>query len=186
MTALWRVFRYELRNQGRRPGYLFTSIGLPILAIAAFFVIQALQKAGQSTPSQIFQASQTQSDSGGVGTKGSGLFTASALPVGLIDLSGLIGSDAPLANFRRLPDGDTANAALRNNQISGYVLIPADYLKTGTVELWTANFGSVFGSLTTAELNPLLKSALADHIQGLDTHTISRLTEQTPDVTNHR
>lgn len=186
MTALWRVFRYELRNQGRRPGYLFTSIGLPILAIAAFFVIQALQKAGQSTPPQIFQASQTQSASGGVGTKGGGLFTASALPVGLVDLSGLIGSDAPLANFRRLPDGDTANAALRNNQISGYVLIPADYLKTGTVELWTANFGSVFGSLTTAELNPLLKSALADHIQGLDTHTISRLTEQTPDVTNHR
>src|SRR5579864_1647691 len=139
MTAIWRVFRYELRNQSRRPGYLFTCIGLPIVAIAAFFVIQALQKASPSTPAQIFQAGQTQSDNGGVGTKGSGLFAGSALPVGLVDLSGLIRSDAPLGNFKQLPDGDTANAALRNNQISGYVLIPADYLQTGAVELWTAN-----------------------------------------------
>jgi ABC-2 type transport system permease protein len=186
MIAVWRVFRYELRNQSRRPGYIFTSIGLPILAIAAFLVIQALQKTGQSTPAQILQSNQTQNDNGGVGTKSGGLFSTSALPVGLVDLSGLLGSDAPTANFKQFPDVDTANAALRGNQISGYVLIPADYLKTGTVELWTVNFGSIFGGLTSAELNPLLKTALADHIPGLDIHIRARLTEQTPDVTNHR
>lgn len=186
MIAIWRVFRYELRNQGRRPGYLFTSIGLPILAIIAFFGIQAIQRVSQSTPGQAFQANQSQSDTGGIGTKGGGLFSSGPLTVGLVDQSGLIGPAVQLGNFKRLPDVDTANAALQSNQINSYILVPSDYLKTGTVEIWTQSFSAVFGSLTSTNINPLLKTALAVHVKGLDANTLTRLTEQAPDVSNHR
>ncbi len=186
MIAIWRVFRYELRNQGRRPGYLFTSIGLPVLAIVAFFAIQAFQRVSQSTPGQAFQANQSQSDTGGIGVKSGGLFSSGPLTVGLVDQSGLIGPDVQLGNFRRLPDVNTANSALQNNQISSYILVPSDYLKTGNVEVWTQSFSAVFGSLTSNDLYPLLKIALTTHVKGLDANTLTRLTEQSPDVSNHR
>ncbi|MHB8628608.1 MAG: ABC transporter permease [Aggregatilineales bacterium] len=186
MIAVWRVFRYELRNQGRRPGYLFTSIGLPVLAIVVFFGIQAFQRISQSTPGQASQANQSQSDTGGIGVKSGGLFSSGPVTVGLVDQSGLIGPDVQLGNFKRLPDVYTANAALQSNQINGYILVPSDYLKTGVVQVWAQSFSAVFGSLTTNSIYPLLKTALAVHVKGLDTDTLTRLTEQTPDVINHR
>lgn len=42
MRTLWLIFRFEVTRQFLRGGYALITFGVPILAIAAFFLIRAL------------------------------------------------------------------------------------------------------------------------------------------------
>src|SRR5579859_3880514 len=132
MIEMWHVFVYEFKRNGRRTGYLFMTIGIPVIAVALFFAIQFFQNRTQNSGTSI----QNNSSS----NQGGGLFSGNNLPIGLVDESGLISANADVNPYKRLPDVQSANVALQNNVISGYYLIPADYVQSGHVELWLSQF----------------------------------------------
>jgi hypothetical protein len=52
MKSLARVFRYEFNRQGRRPAYLFFSIGVPILVLVLYFGFRLIQEARRNIPAE--------------------------------------------------------------------------------------------------------------------------------------
>jgi len=41
---IWRVFRYELKRNLRRKGFLFTTFGIPLISFALFFGYQFISQ----------------------------------------------------------------------------------------------------------------------------------------------
>src|SRR5690606_9496799 len=72
MTHWFDVFRYEIRQQFRRKSFLFLTFGVPLLAIAAFFIYQVYQDA-------------TRDEDDAVTTPVSETFEGSSRVVGLVD-----------------------------------------------------------------------------------------------------
>ncbi len=79
MNRFWNVFWFELKRQGRRRAYLFTTFGIPLIAIVLLLGYQVIQGldlgGGEETPSQ---EDTSQADE--------------SKPVGYVDHSGLFPS----------------------------------------------------------------------------------------------
>ncbi|MDZ4765550.1 MAG: ABC transporter permease [Chloroflexota bacterium] len=153
-----QVFLYELRRGLRRRGFLFTTFGIPMLALVALLILPRLlaisaQEAAESV-------AENPIDFGGVGR------------AGYVDLSGVF------ADVERVPDGlsayadeAAARAALDADEIDSYYMIAADYLETGDVTLVIPSLqldaldGDNFDALASAALTA-----------GLDADTAARLT----------
>ncbi len=212
MNGFLRVFRYELRRQGRRTGYLIITLGLPIAVIILFYGVQAVQSIQNNAPGgsivtggnpgnggnspqttkvppvnltpQLPAPSSGNANpaAGNAVTINSGSEFATA-PLGIVDLSGLLSTHADTGTLTRYPSVEAANKALVADTIGAYYLIPADYIKTGNIELWMQRFNL---SNTSNQIKGVLSLALAAQIPGLDTPTLQRLIEKTPQVSNHR
>ncbi len=174
MKAIYRVFRYEFGRNVRRRGYLLMTIGLPLIAIALFYGVQAIQKVQQSTPgSSISTPSQP-----------SKILDNSPTVIGVVDQSGLLDTNANLGKLVRYPDIATANAALENGKLNSYYLIPADYVKSGKLEVWMARFG--INNVDSSAARTVLTSALANKVGNPDPNVIQRLMEKAPEVVHHQ
>ncbi len=156
MRTLWLIFRFEVTRQFLRGGYALITFGVPILAIAAFFLIRALSGGD-------VEVSATR-DRGnlppGVNLPGASAISedsplAQARPMGFVDHSGLL-SAAPL--LIRFDSEAAAQEALRNGEISAFYVIAADYLQTGEVEAFFGRFN--LGSLSDLPIWEALLSAL--------------------------
>ncbi len=172
MKSITRVFLYELQRHGRRRGYLFMTIGIPLIAIALFYGAQAIQRVQQSTPGSSVTPSNVSKQ------------LSDNRPTGLVDQSGLITPDVNTGGLIRYADAAAANTALEADEIGAYYIIPANYLTSGNVELWMARF-----SISNIERGPLsqtLVGALLKQVNTLDPAALARLTEKTPSITNHR
>jgi ABC-2 type transport system permease protein len=127
MTGMMRIFRYELWRHLRRGGYLFMTVGIPIIAIVGYFAITAIQeyRAQQPQPQEEVTAPPP-----GVNLPGGGIVQA----IGVVDLSGTIekSSNERLVLY---PSEDAAKQALHDATISYYYLIAPDYIKTGAVSM---------------------------------------------------
>jgi ABC-2 type transport system permease protein len=125
MTGMIRIFRYELWRHVTRKGYLFMTFGVPVLAIAAYFVISGIQQ---------IQASRPQEDvtkpPPGVNIPGGGLVQT----IGVVDLSGTIDSFTS-PRLVLYPSEAEAQKALDETKISYYYLIDKDYVTTGNVSM---------------------------------------------------
>src|SRR5262245_5634958 len=119
MLAAFRVFSYEFRRNVVRKSYLFISIGLPILAVIAFFGIRAFVAYQQSQPAAQ-DATKLQD---------------SLLPIGIIDQAHLLPPKLN-GNITIFPSEDEAKNALSSNAISSYWIIPEDYVQTGDIRLY--------------------------------------------------
>jgi ABC-2 type transport system permease protein len=205
VNGLLRVFNYELRRQGRRTGYLIVSFGLPIVAILLFYGIQVVQTIQNNAPGgtivnsvsvapgnasnppaqQPAPANPSNSSSSAPGnsvTVGGGSEFGTG-KIGIVDQSGLLSVGADTGTMARYPSVDAANQALLTNQIVSYYLIPADYVKTGKVEVWMTRFSL---TATTNQVSQVLALALSQKIPSLDLNTLQRLIEKAPQVSNHR
>jgi ABC-2 type transport system permease protein len=124
---IWQVFRFELGRNIRRKGFLFASVGIPLLAFILIFGYQAitsLTSSPQAAPDVEEQARLEEIFEG-------------IRKAGYVDLSGLFPQpgDDLAAMLVPYPDEAAARAALDAGEIDVYYIIAADYLETGDVSL---------------------------------------------------
>lgn len=159
----WEVFTYELRRNARRRGYLFTTFGVPVLALLASLVLPGLF-------ASIGASAQPNRD-----------ITQPSLPTeimqqiehaGYIDLTGRIAAPtgALASALTRYDDEAAAQAALAEGVIQTYYVIEADYFETGAVT-------QVMPRLTITLINSsLIERLLLDTLaQGVDPQVFRRL-----------
>lgn len=127
-TIAW----HEFVTNVRRPGFIFFTLLIPALGvigliIAAFFSGQA--------------SDFLEDQFGG----------AADLPVGLVDQSGLYGELPPeyQSQYRLYPDPDSAQRALLDKELSGYIVIHPDYLETGDLTAYST--GGFFDAVNVGD-----------------------------------
>ena len=145
MRHILEVFVYELGRSVRRRGYLFSTFGVPIIAIALLFGYQALQDLTADDSAAPVAAPTI--DLGGIST------------AGYVDESGLltVPADDLSEVLVRYPDEAAALSALNDGEIDVYYHVPPDYLETGDVRL----------VMPTLSVNKINTSLIRQHL--LDT-----------------
>lgn len=124
MAHMLTVFLYELKRNFRRPGFLFTTFGVPVLLFLATNVIGDLAAQNTSINSTDPEAIQEFTEQ----------FDPTMSPnVGLVDLSGVFGEVTVPDTWQRFDTDEEARAAIAAEVIDLYYLIEADYLETGNV-----------------------------------------------------
>jgi ABC-2 type transport system permease protein len=143
MTKLtWTIAWHEYLTNVRRPGFIFTTLLFPALGLIGLIV--ATFFSGQAAG---FFRSQ---------------FENTQRAVGVVDRSGLFTPIDPEFSdeYTAFPDEAAAKRALLDQQIAGYVVIPADFVQKGGIRAYTrGGFASAI-SVDLDELNPLLLHGL--------------------------
>ncbi len=174
MKAALRVFRYELLRQGRRRGYLFVTIGVPLIALFLFYGFRAYQ---QMRPAGTPLFGDT------TNRPSSGMNVQETRPSGYVDKSGLL-SSVTLSSLIRFKTEDEAQTALRSNRIGSYYVIAADYLQSGKVDMYFDRFN--LGNINNTPLRQLIVTALvAQSGKQVDPAMVDRLQAKQPVITNH-
>jgi ABC-2 type transport system permease protein len=132
------VLRHEVITTLRRKSFLFVAFGLPVISALVFAGITAVNKNAPGVVTAILG-----SDSGSSGS-------AQGKPEGYVDQSNLIRAipeAIPKDALRSYPDEAAAKRALNAGEITGYYLIPPDYLATGNLVYVRPDFSplSAFG-----------------------------------------
>jgi len=116
MTKTFLVLRYELTSLLRKPGFLIIAFGLPIVGVLVLSGINLARSGSQAD------------DEADTDTDGRELQVE-----GYVDKSGLIEAlpdDLPQGMLVRFSDEEQAAAALSEDQITAYYVLPADYVET--------------------------------------------------------
>jgi len=156
------VFLYEFKRNLLRRGFLFTTFGLPALAIAIFLGLQAFNDGG--TPTSTEQLAEYD-------------FQIETVEVaGYVDESGLFeepSGDNPLTGILIAFDTtEAARTALDADEIDAYYSIPADYAETGQVQLVLPTFSLT--QVTSGPFDSLVYSQILDQV---DPFTLSLLVQ---------
>lgn len=158
----WIVFQYELRRNLRRSGYLFTTFGIPLLAVVGLFLYQ--QIAGTQAQNAPDPTAEVTDDLGFEGLRSAGY----------VDLANITTPETgdPSGILTRYDDEAAALAAITNGDIQLYYLIEPDYLATGNViavqprvvlgELNFQPISQLLFSVVTKDLDPELRARLAN------------------------
>lgn len=159
MSKMWIIFRQEIYALTSRFSFWFGAIGLPLIGFLIYAGVTIINRQ---------QSDQAQSPLQGVGE----IFNSPAdnRPQGYVDLAGLIAGDPPDWNTQRLiryASEDAARAALDAGTISAYYRIPADYLQSGKVTVFTAAFDLVQSQNQSAALDDLIEYNLLRADPGL-------------------
>ena len=111
MHKLLTVARYEFARNARRTSFLVLTFGVPLFGLIGVLVFRA-------TSSPLAAGSATAS-------------------IGYVDSGHLLPTEESQAGFIRFETADSARSALQQGRIGHYVVIPADYLKSGQVDLYS-------------------------------------------------
>lgn len=142
MNKLRIVFSYEFSHILRSKSFLLTLVLIPLAGFLVVIIISGLQKNNEPSPLTSLVTPPVH------------------IPIaGVVDASGIIRTvpDDLSAQIKVFPDEAGARAAIETQQISGYYLIPADYLSTGQVEYYSPDFNPVGSLEDTTTLNHLLE-----------------------------
>jgi ABC-2 type transport system permease protein len=147
MKHIWQVFSYELSRNIRRKGYLFTTFGVPLIAVLLLAGYQAISN---------LTASQEDDAPPGQEFSFEGITAA-----GYVDHTGEFTQVSPPLDrlFTRYDDEAAAQVALEMGAIDVYYVIPADYMETGNVELVVPTLA--LNMISSAPAEQLILSALA-------------------------
>ncbi len=153
MRKWWHVFRFDLLRQGRRRAYLFTTFGIPLIAVLLLLGYQAIQD---------FNASRAAEE-----PPAEGETEADITLVGYVDKSGLFPSPGMYgASLFRYDTEDEALTALDDGAIDTVFVISADYLDSGDVTRYTDTFSleslNVDGFFQSFLLRALLQESDVD------------------------
>ena len=135
MKKLLVVARYEFSRNARRVSYLLLTFGVP-----AFTVVAALLLRG-AAPS-----------SASAGPSGA---------IGYVDAAGELGSSSHRSDFIRYADAESAEAALLHGTITHYVVVPADFLDTGRIDLYGREIALGGEGTTEAAVTQFVRQSLA-------------------------
>ncbi|MBI1259583.1 MAG: hypothetical protein GC204_19110 [Chloroflexi bacterium] len=159
-----KVFFYELRRNLRRRGYLFTTFGVPLIAIVLLLGYKAIstQNANNPTPSNPQADLIKQLD------------FSTAKHAGYVDLSGTFGAPpSELASvLTQYPDEASATAAINQGEIPLYYVIAKDYMDTGSVTLVQPRL-----NISELEKTPIQRLILDTLSKGVDPQLVERLTD---------
>lgn len=128
MSKLWIIYAYELQRNIRRKGFLFATIGLPLIALIIMVGFDIYQN--------VFQ-----DDSGEDSNPLAALTLESLEKAGYVDYSGVFATvpEHLEAVLEQYPDEASALVALGDNTIDAFLVMPSDYLETGEVVLHVPN-----------------------------------------------
>jgi ABC-2 type transport system permease protein len=168
LKGITRIFLYEFKRQARRPGYIFTSFGIPIIALTIFFGIMFIQQSRQNNPPEPEKTPEKNP------------FQSRA--VGFIDYSGLIEEpkDARLIKFE---NEEAARAALKTNEIGFYYVVPANYLEVGDIDMYFDRI-TLTGLDNVALQQLVIESLIEKSDNNIDANLIRRL-QTKPEITTH-
>lgn len=157
---LWLIYSYEFVRNITRKGYLFATLGLPLIAIVIFFgypVYQSLQNTEDDTNSPL-----------------EALALERLEHAGIVDYSGVFAN--PPERFASVlfpyADEESARVALEAEEIDVFLVFPADYLETGEAVLHLANLNITLVGEGQSVAEQLAYSTFAS---GLDTVRLIRL-----------
>jgi ABC-2 type transport system permease protein len=144
LRKIWLIARREYLFNFRRRSYLFTAFVLPlIIVVAMMLIIGLLTETMESTSS--FKA------------------------VGIVDKADVLSDSAGVPTvklpelFRLESSEEQANADLQSHAIDGYYVLPADYLRSGHIDIYNrANLALTEG--VNNELTSTIKLALASRV----------------------
>jgi ABC-2 type transport system permease protein len=138
MRNIWLVAQQEFTTSIRTKTYLWTAFGLPILMLVVYALIFAV---ALNTGEVEFEAGD----------------------IGYVDNAGIIEQSNNIPDILRAYDSpDTAEAALENEEILTYIVIPEDYMQTGRIEAFA--FGNPPRNLDN-ELEEVLLAGLSTDIE---------------------
>lgn len=162
----WTVAWHEYVTNVRRPGFIFTTLLIPAFGLIGLIIVTFLSGQAMDMLRNEF-------------------ISRDSRPVGVVDHSGLY---TPIAaefteDFRAYPDEAAARAALLDETIDAYLIIPADYVTGGALTAYTRSGGNSFQdiilqdiiALKRDKLNPLLVHGLA--ADKLDAVTLTRVSD---------
>jgi len=178
VTPILRVFRYEFTRVFRSKGYLFFSFGIPIVVLALYFGLTAINNNNKAIASNEPPAVPTLS------ARANSLFSDNT-KIGIVDQSGIFTDKIPVAPFTRYAQVTDAEAALNTGKIDSFYVVTADYIKTGKVELWMARLNT--NNENNRMLQAILRNALKGQFSGtnVDLNVVNLITSSTVTVTNN-
>lgn len=147
MRNLWLILRFEFSRQIIRRGYAWITFGVPIIALAIFFLLRAIS----SIPAEADTAPSSDAEAPISSISENSLFA----PMGFVDHSGLLGTVPTLIRFA---SSEAALEALHKGEISAYYVIAADYLQTGKIDVFFERFN--LGSINHLPIQWALLNAL--------------------------
>lgn len=144
MNKTLLVLKHEILTILSRPSFLFAMFGIPVIGALVFIVAGQLNKGNpaQNVLTQLISSPQT------------------TLAEGYVDQSGIIkqipASVQPglLVDF---PDEASVGQALTEGKISGYYIIPTDYLQVGNITYVRPDFNPLGSSGQSALLDWILQ-----------------------------
>ncbi|MFN8528939.1 MAG: ABC transporter permease [Anaerolineae bacterium] len=117
-----RVYLYELRRNFRRPGFLFTTFGIPLLLYFGFNLITAI--AGNSVNMNDPESAQELMNT----------FQPDLLaPTGFVDLSGVFADVSLPSHWTRYASDEEARAAIASDEVKVVYEVDPTYMETGNV-----------------------------------------------------
>ncbi len=143
MKAIWLIATQEFIANIRRPGLIIVTLAIPLLALVG--VVLASLFGGEVGD---FMESQ---------------FAPQQDVIGYVDGSGLLADPLPQYRdtYRAYPDEESARQALLADEVSGYAVVPPDYVETGTVVVYGKGGG--FSTFVAADSGDL-RTFLMDHL----------------------
>jgi ABC-2 type transport system permease protein len=114
MNKTQTIFKHEFLNTVQRPGYIILTLTIPVLAILAIGIVRLVTIPSETPENKIVH-------------------------IGYIDEFGLTDDvqEDEYARFIPYASKEKANEALFGNTISTYIIIPDDYLSSGTIQRYT-------------------------------------------------
>ncbi len=180
MKNTWLVLRQEVINTLTRRSFLLTAFGIPLISIIIFGAMSLFNRPGPGALP-------------GFTTPGE---SEQKIPEGYVDQSGLIEilpENLPADTLRAYQDEPAAKNAVLSGEISGYYMIPEDYLERGQLVYVSSDFnpmdafdrGSIIDRVLQfnllegdASLAALVNSPFALQVMVLNPST--RLNQDTP------
>jgi ABC-2 type transport system permease protein len=164
---VWIIATFEFLTAVKRPGYLIATFGMPlfmaayagIVAVPAYFAARA-----DDAPTEYGVV-----DPGGVlGMSGEVKSTAAKVPEDVRRAIEATGQAAAIERafersrftFKPMESESAARAAVAERRIKGYYVVPADYLSTGVVEVYTQDSINLSGSESRTAFANMIRQRL--------------------------
>lgn len=141
MKKTWLVMAQEIRTTLRRKTFLIFAFGLPLVIAVIVIVLMVVNR-----DTTAGQALDEPDESG-------------ANRAGYVDEGGLIQAlppDTPIDWLVAYPDEGTAQAALEDEAIDAYYVIPADYVESGRIDYVTLEFNPLEDHADTSTIEWIL------------------------------
>lgn len=137
LQKIWLIAKREFQFNLRRRAFLFSMFGLPILIVGIMWFSSTI---GQQAATDISQFKR----------------------VGVVDLSGVLSALTAMPKpFERFADEQTAERTLQSQEIDGYYVVAADYLKSGKVDAYFPRDQIFTDALASEFTDKVVKPALA-------------------------
>ncbi|MCS7287375.1 MAG: ABC transporter permease [Anaerolineae bacterium] len=122
LSKIWTVARHEFLTNIRRPGFIIMTAIVPALALIGLLI--------GAFGGEFFR---------GVGRSLESFFEGGSRKIGIVDGTGLFTPLLPEyeESFTLLKEEEEARKALKRDELDAVLVIPPDYIETGTVKLIT-------------------------------------------------